>query len=584
MPKRLALFIDGTWNGPDDPAITHVRRLYLAANAAAPEQQKCHYLAGVGSDRGEGFETPGHLVEAGLQSEAAWVQRQVKNLYSGVTGWGTDFNIRGAYRWLVENYDPGDAVYLFGFSRGAFAARSLAGFNDIVGVLFRQSQQHIEPLYDLYRRGPKGRSDLQAEVHALAGRHGPFPRPGRAVGGRASADAPLNDPDALRVYFIGVWDTVGAIHDWQRIRSGHRRGPHEVEMPDNVTHVRHALALHELRGSFEPELFERAPTEPGGSLEQVWFAGAHADIGGGYANESELAAVTLKWMAQEAADKGLALDGPIESGFSARPGSKLSRAHGVHNSLSGPFSLMIPRVRRMVGAPDPKAHPWAGRMRVHGSAIERLLSGPVPNYSYVDGWANQALAEVDECSVRMAATLALLDRGPNSSGPHDPAQRLGSNRWWEKLSLKDLRGSFPVAGRVSLTFGKDKEPVDTAAWVADIQAQALVWLICPQRLLDRMRIWRLPPGAQWERRTAEEIWQECDVARTEARAMKLLLMLDSVRPLGHRGPWLFRDESRLQRTYLNGLRDLSAHLGLRRPEEKLTKMKINNSPARPPGS
>jgi uncharacterized protein (DUF2235 family) len=57
-------------------------------------------------------------------------------------------------------------------------------------------------------------------------------------------------------------------------------------MPDNVTHVRHALALHELRSSFEPELFEKAPTEPGGSLEQVWFAGAHADIGGGYAKMS----------------------------------------------------------------------------------------------------------------------------------------------------------------------------------------------------------------------------------------------------------------------------------------------------------
>jgi hypothetical protein len=452
----------------------------------ASHQQTCHYLAGVGSDRGEGFETPGHLVEAGLQSEAAWVQRQVKNLYSGVTGWGTDFNIRAAYRWLVEHYDPGDAVFFFGFSRGAFAARSLAGFVDIVGVLFKHMQEHIVPLYDLYRQGPAGRRQLQDEVQKLAGRHGPFPRPGRSVGGRNGSDAPMNDPDALRVYFIGVWDTVGAIHSWQTIRSGRRRGSHEVEMPDNVTHVRHALALHELRAPFEPELFERAPTEPGGSLEQVWFAGAHADIGGGYPDESELAAVTLKWVAQEAADKGLVLDGLIERGFSATPGSTLARAHGVHNSLSGPFSLMIPRVRRMVGDPDPNTHPWAGRMRVHESAFERLLSGPPPSYCYVDGWVNQVLAEVDECSVRMAATMALLDGGRHADGPREPATLPKAERWWARIGLDELRNGLSTADNLDLRLSNSHEQGESSQWRAAAHTRALVWLLCPDRLAERL--------------------------------------------------------------------------------------------------
>jgi len=583
MPKRLALFIDGTWNGPDDPAITHVRRLYAAAKAADSSWQESRYLAGVGSHRGDGSEIPDYVIEEGLRSEPAWIRRPVNNLRSGVTGWGTDFNIRAAYRWLVAHFEPGDAVFLFGFSRGAFAARSLAGFIDIVGVLFKDDDAHISPLYDLYRQGPAGREELQAAVRNLAGRCGPFPRPGRQASAGNAGEIPVDDRDALRVYFIGVWDTVGAIRSsgWNPVA---RRAHHEIEMPDNVTHVRHALALHELRKPFEPELFEKPPKEPGGSLEQVWFAGAHADVGGGYEDESELSEVPLRWIAEEAMQKGLALVSIPKAATSMEPTRKLKLARGVHNSVSGRNCFFTPQVRQILWNPDPAAHPWAGRMTVHESAMELLLTGAMPGYAYFDRWANQALVDVDRASIRFAATLALLDRGPNSSGPHDPAQRLGSNRWWEKLSLKDLRGSFPVAGRVSLTFGKDKEPVDTAAWVADIQAQALVWLICPQRLLDRMRIWRLPPGAQWERRTAEEIWQECDVARTEERAMKLLLLLDPVRPLGDQGPKVSRDEMSLQRTYLNGMRVLSFSQGSRHTPGKFTKMETNKSPVRPPGS
>jgi hypothetical protein len=142
-------------------------------------------------------------------------------------------------------------------------------------------------------------------------------------------------------------------------------------------------------------------------------------------DESELSAVTLKWIAAGGhADQGLALDGPIESGFSARPGSKLSRAHGVHNSLSGPFSLMIPRVRRMVGAPDPKAHPWAGRMRVHGSAIERLLSGP-------------------DAGICLLRSLGQPGLGRCRQGQHPVCRHVGPPGPWPQLQRAARSGPAP---------------------------------------------------------------------------------------------------------------------------------------------
>jgi hypothetical protein len=252
--------------------------------------------------------------------------------------------------------------------------------------------------------------------------------------------------------------------------------------------------------------------------------------------------------------------------------------------VSGRNCFFTPQVRQILWNPDPAAHPWAGRMTVHESAMERLLTGAMPGYAYVDRCANQALFDVDRASIRFAATLALLDRGPNASGPHDPAQRLGADRWWEKLGLKDLRVSFPVTGHLSPPPGKDNKPVDQNAWLRDIQAVALVWLICPQRLLERMRVWRSASGVDGQVRSTEQVWHECDVAGAEARAMELLLLLNPVRPLGYRGLWVSGDGSRLQRAYLNELQVLSHSQGLRRKIRKFKRMQIIKRPSPPADS
>jgi uncharacterized protein (DUF2235 family) len=286
MPKNIVLFIDGTWNKAIDgeDGETNVHKLCTAAatnagpsslTAGVPvarpgSRQVVHYLEGVGT--GAIFDRTG----------------------GGITGFGTAHRIREAYLFLALNYEAGDSVYLFGFSRGAFAVRALAGFVGLVGLLFREEASWIdvEKAYKLYEKKIRGDSSyMSALVQRL-----------KIDEGRAAEVQPIP------IHFIGVWDTVRKLGaqvgsmDLTRRWTGHHD---HTDVPEHITHVRHALALHELRPEFEPTLWE-GTTLPGQSLQQVWFAGAHSDVGGGY-RATELSNVALNWMAREASAHGLDL-------------------------------------------------------------------------------------------------------------------------------------------------------------------------------------------------------------------------------------------------------------------------------------
>ncbi len=293
-PKRLALFFDGTWNAADSKGDeTNVARLSRAVRANSGDKpQIALYLRGVGTS-------------------GPWFQQ----FLDGATGDGVDDNIRAAYMFLSQNYLPGDEIFLFGFSRGAFTARSLAGFIGKCGLLKRNQLGLIRTAWSYYRSRTPGRSPQDFSL-----RHGGTP-----------AD-PINH--APRIRFIGVWDTVGALGVPQQVIDPSAAAKYEFHdtSPSGVIDIgRHAMAIDEQRDAFVPTLWTQ-PIPPGTDIQQLWFAGVHSDVGGGY-GQSDLAMIPLRWMADEAGLAGLALDETMLPSPAAR--QPLADQHDSRTGLAG---------------------------------------------------------------------------------------------------------------------------------------------------------------------------------------------------------------------------------------------------------
>jgi uncharacterized protein (DUF2235 family) len=304
--KRLVLCCDGTWNSADQqrdgaPCPTNVVKLaYRIAKRDAGIPQVIYYDQGVGT---------GNAVD---------------RLSGGALGQGLEDNIHDAYRFLVANYEPGDELYFFGFSRGAFTARSIVGMIRKCGILGREHVQHYHDAITLYR------SD----------QHPDDPDP-VALRKRYS----LCGAEEIPVTCIGVWDTVGSLGIPLRGLRGLTRGKyqfHDTQLSGTVRHAYHALAVDEHRAPFEPTLWTYKP-KPGQVVEQVWFCGAHSDVGGGYP-EFALSDITLGWMLEKARGAGLALDRSALETHEIRA----SALGPMHNSKVGLYR-MTPGIDRTIG-------------------------------------------------------------------------------------------------------------------------------------------------------------------------------------------------------------------------------------------
>src|SRR5947209_2557398 len=271
MSKRLVICCDGTWNTPDEtnqgvPVATNVTKMALAMadRDSFGVEQQMFYTRGVGTGRYD------HWLGGGL-------------------GVGLSDKIQEAYMFVVDNFEVGDELFLFGFSRGAYTARSLAGFIRNAGVLKRQYTGRLKAAYELYR-------DRSNTTH---------PRSTEAQLFRATYAL------ETRIKFIGVWDTVGAlgIPDIPVPAAiADRWKFHDVTLSTWVDYAFHALALDERRKPFLPTLWDQADDAPSTQvIEQIWFAGVHSDVGGGY-RDAELADIALLWLIGKARSCGLALN------------------------------------------------------------------------------------------------------------------------------------------------------------------------------------------------------------------------------------------------------------------------------------
>lgn len=267
--KRLVCLLDGTWNDDDGAApLTNVAKLCRAILFTDPRgtRQLVRYVSGIAT------------------SEDRWL-----SFLKGALGFEISDRIRAGYTFLSSVYEPGDEIYLFGFSRGAYEARSLASFITLFGIAPKESGFRIDDAWALYRQ-PEQKRDFDAIAEVGASCHYP-----------------------VRIRCLGVWDTVGNIGNplWSGAWLSRKFDYHDMRLHDTIDVALHALSIDEARSAFRPSLFTYPEdTQPPSRqhIEQVWFAGSHADVGGGWP-ETHLSDIALLWMVERVqATTDLAID------------------------------------------------------------------------------------------------------------------------------------------------------------------------------------------------------------------------------------------------------------------------------------
>ena len=324
--KRIVICADGTWNirdqvdrktGRRHPTnVTKVARA-IRTHASDGTPQVVYYHEGVG--------TNGPL----------------DKVTGGAFGKGMEENIRNLYRFIVYNYEEGDEIYLFGFSRGAFTVRSLAGFMNMIGMIGKDDDYYVPEMYACYEKskGP-GSAEWEEAFHNV----------------KSARPCPP-------IEMIGVWDTVGALGAPGVIGQIFNRNKykyHDIGLNPHIRHAVHAMAIDERRKPFKPSLWKR-PANWQGECHQAWFAGVHSNVGGSYSPDG-LANEALHWIVEKAEATGLEFDKDYLAHFWPCFNSVLNDSMTMAYRVMGPFE-------RQIGT-----HVDDGEM-LHQSAVDRMRLG-----------------------------------------------------------------------------------------------------------------------------------------------------------------------------------------------------------------
>lgn len=319
--KRLIVFCDGTWNSADQkssdnrPCPTNVARLFQSTSSLDDKgnPQIVHYIAGVGT-------------------------RLSERISGGGFGYGISDNVKNGYQFICSNYEEGDEIFLFGFSRGAYTARSIGGLIHNMGILKRPHFHRLNEAYSYYRN------------------KSPDWRPGseKALAFQNESCWPSKD-----IHLVGVWDTVGSLGVPYGLLLGKvadaifKCSFHDTRLSSSIKSAYHAIAEDERRWPFRPNQWELNPkyhTELD-NFKEEWFPGTHSDVGGGYP-ETGLSDVALAWMLDNAAKHGMKaeLDKVENPPFAPDP-------NGVkHDSQSAVYKLatqLFVKIPSKIGIPIP---------------------------------------------------------------------------------------------------------------------------------------------------------------------------------------------------------------------------------------
>ncbi|MEM9348910.1 MAG: DUF2235 domain-containing protein [Pseudomonadota bacterium] len=313
MSKIIAIFCDGTWNNESIAITTNVKK--CADACAQTDTQIAEYFSGVGARK--------RPTKSGT---LFW------RVGGGIFGWGLNQRVREAYSFVVEHYDPGDRLMVFGFSRGAYTARSLVGMIRKCGIMERSklAPYNLKEAFRLYRlRGEENHPDAP---HIIKERQRISPR---FATSEKDLEAREGKAEMVSISYLGVWDTVGALGVPVSIFGAAaslvnwRHRFHDTELSSLVDAARHALAIDEKRKLFEPALWSnlgphtrKDGTESLGlnqgiegddrPYQQMWFIGNHGIVGGASTLDG-LVAYPRDWVIEGAKERGLDID---LSGFS----------------------------------------------------------------------------------------------------------------------------------------------------------------------------------------------------------------------------------------------------------------------------
>lgn len=287
MPKNIIICCDGTGNEVNSE-LSNILKLYQIINKNG--SQEVYYNPGIGT--------------GGKYTKWSIIKQKISGLFKLITGYGLDEDVLNAYKFLCTHYNSGDKIWLFGFSRGAYTVRVLAALVNVVGLLEENQLNLSEYALAAYKRASRSFDSEDTQQTSALSKAWYF---SKVAGSRKQ----------VQIEFIGVWDTVSSVLipklsfqllDFEKL----------LYTQENiiVKHFRHAIAIDERRRMFrlhrwnEPQLFRSKPFRPVSDIEQdikqVWFAGVHGDIGGGYCeDESSLSKYPLEWMIKEAEFLGL---------------------------------------------------------------------------------------------------------------------------------------------------------------------------------------------------------------------------------------------------------------------------------------
>lgn len=300
--KNIIICCDGTGNeyGTDNTNLVQTCEV-----AVRSDDQIVYYDPGVGTG---GWE----------YNEESGILRSTSDL---ATGFGLQKNVTDAYIFLMNEYREGDKIYLFGFSRGAFTVRSLGGMLYKCGLLNQNNENLVEYAAKIY--------NTKDNKEIAAGFRKTFSR-------------------ACPVHFIGVWDTVESLI----LNAGKKF--HDAKLNKEVVNGYHALSIDEKRKDFLPFPWDEENLAPGQTIEQVWFAGVHSDVGGWYP-ERGLSNIAFLWMMDAAKKCGMKID-PV----------KLQNYKGNHNDELHNSYKGLWRIKRRVTREIPEG------AKIHKSVIDRM--------------------------------------------------------------------------------------------------------------------------------------------------------------------------------------------------------------------
>ena len=371
--RNIVICLDGTGVKFREDT-TNVVKLYRVLDRS-PSLQVAYYDPGVGTLGDPDYKTP--------------LGKNMTRILGLAFGWGIIRNIEKAYSFLMEHYQEGDRIFIFGFSRGAYTARALAAFIHCFGILDSGCQNLIPYAMELFRSRPPN-FEIMSKFKRTYGRQS-------------------------TIHFLGLWDTVksfGWIYDPIFL-------PYTTNNP-SINIVRHAIAIDERRYFFQAMLWgSRIQAQ---NVKQVWFAGVHGDVGGGHPErQSGLAKVPLNWMICEAHNAELYIN---EKDYTASILGKDSDQYiapnplaELHNSLVGAWKPLqyIPRVRwdvqqqKTILQCPKRIRTIPDKSMLHQSVLERLESGSYqpPNLglrTYEPSHVKEALLEKEYV---LESTLAI---------------------------------------------------------------------------------------------------------------------------------------------------------------------------------